>query len=124
MKGRRSPAENFSSTRTLICSHTYSDIFDTASIPVCFSPDSGHDLVAYLAIERVAGDLGIEKLAKWFAERQYESAVEWSISFQHKSPLGLRPYTSTDRVNCHRRKSGWVCMVKKKFTARREVFLT
>jgi hypothetical protein len=91
--------------------------------PVCFSQESGHDLATYLGIERLATEFGIEKLAKWLVDRQYESAVECSVSFDDKSPFGSRSYTSTDHVNCYPRRGGWVCMIKTRFTARREAFL-
>lgn len=67
--------------------------------PVCFSQGNGHDIAKYLGIQRVAADLGIEKLAKWLVDRQYESAVECSVSFQEIRLRRSTPYPSTDQVS-------------------------
>lgn len=101
--------------------------------PVCFSQGSGHDIVTYLGIQRVAADLGIEKLAKWLVDRQYESAVECSASVQEISLYGSTPYPSTDQVSfltcpstdhgAFSLPSNKIHMVRQSLTVRPEAFL-
>lgn len=43
--------------------------------PVSFSRCSGHDYATYLGVERLATEFGIQKLMKWFVDKQYESAM-------------------------------------------------
>lgn len=43
--------------------------------PVSFSRCNGHDYATYLGVERLATEFGIQKLMKWFIDKQYESAM-------------------------------------------------
>lgn len=94
--------------------------------PVCFNPESGHDYATYMGIRQLAEQFGIGNLARWLADRQYESAIECSVSSQ---PVlvgaASASYPSTEQV--------WhvgtpdhfnrVSVFKRKFTPREDVFL-
>lgn len=96
--------------------------------PVSFTPSEGHDHATYLGVKRLATDLAIERLAKWIADKQYEAAIECSVTFEriiflaqwHSPP---RSYLSTDLIHFVPDSTGRVWEAKKSFTARPEAFL-
>lgn len=97
--------------------------------PISFTPNNIHDHATYLGIERLAADFGIERLVKWTVDKQYESAIECSVSFerviawhsQTASPIS-RPMM-TDHVDFVPDSNGRIWEVKKRLTARPEAFL-
>lgn len=95
--------------------------------PVCFSPDSGHDYATYSGITRLAEQFGIERLTRWLVDRQYESAIECSLSIGWVR-LGDASvsHPSAERMYCLGPPDGYgsVCVFKRSFTARPEAFLT
>lgn len=100
--------------------------------PVAFSRSSGHDYATYLGIERLATELRIKRLTKWLIDKQYESAVKCTVSFERMKPsvfnwlsdaLPPRLYLSTDHVDFLPDSDGRVWEVKKRFMVRPEAFL-
>lgn len=79
-----------------------------------------------MGIQRLAADLGIDWLAKWLVHKQYESAIECSVSFEDMAsdadcwlaPLPPRSYISMDRGNFLTESNGRVWEVRKRFTVR------
>ncbi|POS79760.1 hypothetical protein DHEL01_v201855 [Diaporthe helianthi] len=93
--------------------------------PVCFSRSSGHDYVTYSGIRLLADKFGIERLARWIAGRQYESAIECSLSVEWTRLMGMpASHSSAEQINCFGTpENGWIHMFKRRFTAREDVFL-
>lgn len=100
--------------------------------PVSFTPSKGHDHATYLGIKRLATDLGIERLAKWISEKQYESAIECSVTLERVRPeFNWHPYTFRPRsyhspyhVHFFSDSNSQIWEVKKRLTARPDAFLT
>lgn len=100
--------------------------------PFSFNPSEGHDHATYLGVKRLAIDLAIERLAKWIADKQYEFAIECSVTFEqvisnciYPSPWHSPPrsYLSTDLVHFVPDSNGRVWEAKRSFTVRPEAFL-
>lgn len=93
--------------------------------PVCFSLDGGHDYVTYSGIRLLAEKFAIESLARWLADRQYESAIECSVSVgKMRADDTFISHSSAERIDgLGLPEQGSIFVFKRRFTAREDVFL-
>ncbi|KAG8165348.1 hypothetical protein KVR01_005623 [Diaporthe batatas] len=94
--------------------------------PVCFNQTGGHHHARYMGIKQLAEHFEIENLARWLANRQYESAIECSLSLERVrlGDMSTSP-SSAERIHCVGTPddNGLVSVLKHSYTAREDVFL-